>query len=134
MTMGSVEVYGGTGTLVGPPLICDDYSDRRHRFRNQPMGRYIQPGDAGENWLRPITIRFLAVVDPELMVTVPQGILPIRGLMHCSTIRRLCSNGVNILSEAIALSPAEVLQNISPMPLKDGSDIEAREHIAYGGA
>ena len=42
------------------------------------------------------------------------------------------SNGGNILSEAIALSAIESIAKYLPRAVKDGSDIEAREHIAYG--
>ena len=42
------------------------------------------------------------------------------------------SNGVNILSETIALSAIESIAKYLPRAVKDGNDLEAREHVAYG--
>ncbi len=42
------------------------------------------------------------------------------------------SNGVNILSETIALSCIENIAKYLPRAVNDGNDLEAREHIAYG--
>lgn len=42
------------------------------------------------------------------------------------------SNGVNILSETIALSAIENIARYLPRAVKNGSNLEAREHIAYG--
>ena len=75
----------------------------------------------------------LAVVDPELMTTVPQKYTAYQGfdaLFHNTEV--MMSKGVNILSEAIALSAIENITKYLPRAVKDGKDIEAREHIAYG--
>lgn len=42
------------------------------------------------------------------------------------------SKGINILSETIALSAIENIAKYLPRAVKNGRDIEAREHIAYG--
>ena len=42
------------------------------------------------------------------------------------------SGGVNILSEAIALSAIENIAQYLPRAVKDGNDLEARERVAYG--
>lgn len=42
------------------------------------------------------------------------------------------SKGVNILSEAIALSAIENIAKYLPRAVRDGNDLEAREHVAYG--
>lgn len=75
----------------------------------------------------------LAVVDPELMKTVPAKYTAYQGfdaLFHNTEV--MMSNGVNILSETIALSAIENIAKYLPRAVKDGSDLEAREHIAYG--
>ncbi len=75
----------------------------------------------------------LAVVDPELMKTVPAKYTSYQGfdaLFHNTEV--MMSNGVNILSETIALSAIENIAKYLPRAVKDGSDLEAREHIAYG--
>ena len=75
----------------------------------------------------------LAVVDPELMKTVPANYTAYQGfdaLFHNTEV--MMSNGVNILSETIALSAIENIANYLPRAVKDGNDLVAREHIAYG--
>ncbi len=44
----------------------------------------------------------------------------------------MISNGVNILSETLALSAIECIAEYLPRAVKDGTDLEAREHVAYG--
>lgn len=75
----------------------------------------------------------LAVVDPELMKTVPAKYTACQGfdaLFHNTEV--MMSNGVNILSETIALSAIENIAKYLPRAVKDGNDLEAKEHIAYG--
>lgn len=81
----------------------------------------------------PILTPILAVVDPELMKTVPPKYTAYQGfdaLFHNTEV--MISNGVNIFSEAIALSAIENIVKYLPRAVKDGNDLEAREHIAYG--
>ena len=75
----------------------------------------------------------IAIVDPELMRTVPPKYTAYQGfdaLFHNTEV--MMSNGVNIMSETIALSAIEAIAKYLPRAVKDGSDMEAREHIAYG--
>lgn len=44
----------------------------------------------------------------------------------------MMSNGVNILSEAIALSAIQNIAEALPLAVKDGMDLKAREKVAYG--
>ena len=81
----------------------------------------------------PELVPVLAIVDPELMKTVPSKYTAYQGfdaLFHNTEV--MMSNGVNILSEAIALSCIENIAKYLPRAVKDGTDLEAREHIAYG--
>lgn len=83
----------------------------------------------GDPGLTPV----LAVVDPELMTTVPAKYTAYQGfdaLFHNTEV--MMSKGVNVLSETIALSAIENITKYLPRAVKDGKDIEAREHIAYG--
>lgn len=83
----------------------------------------------GDPGLTPV----LAVVDPELMTTVPAKYTAYQGfdaLFHNTEV--MMSKGVNIMSEAIALSAIESIAKYLPRAVKDGNDLEAREHIAYG--
>ena len=74
----------------------------------------------------------LSIVDPELMKTVPPKYTAYQGfdaLFHNTEV--MMSNGVNVFSEAIALSAIENIAKYLPRAVKDGNDIEAREHVAY---
>lgn len=81
----------------------------------------------------PELVPVLAVVDPELMKTVPAKYTAYQGfdaLFHNTEV--MMSNGINILSETIALSAIENIAKYLPRAVKDGNDLEAREHVAYG--
>lgn len=81
----------------------------------------------------PSIVPALAIVDPELMKTVPAKYTAYQGfdaLFHNTEV--MISGGVNILSETIALSAIESIYKYLPRAVKDGNDLEAREHVAYG--
>jgi len=81
----------------------------------------------------PELVPVLAIVDPELMKTVPSKYTAYQGfdaLFHNTEV--MISNGVNILSETIALSAIESIATYLPRAVKDGNDLEAREQVAYG--
>lgn len=81
----------------------------------------------------PELVPVLSVVDPELMKTVPPKYTAYQGfdaLFHNTEV--MISNGVNILSETIALSAIESIAKYLPRAVKDGNDLEAREQVAYG--
>lgn len=74
----------------------------------------------------------LAVVDPTYMTTVPPKYTAYQGfdaLFHHTEV--MISTSLNILSEAIALSAIENIAKFLPRAVRDGSDLEAREHVAY---
>lgn len=81
----------------------------------------------------PELVPVLAIVDPELMKTVPAKYTAYQGfdaLFHNTEV--MISKGVNILSETIALSAIESIAKYLPRAVKDGNDLEAREQVAYG--
>lgn len=81
----------------------------------------------------PELVPVLSLVDPELMKTVPPRYTAYQGfdaLFHNTEV--MMSKSVNILSETIALSAIESLAGYLPRAVKDGNDLEAREHVAYG--
>lgn len=81
----------------------------------------------------PELVPVLAVVDPELMKTVPSKYTAYQGfdaLFHNTEV--MMSNGINILSETLALSAIENIAKYLPRAVADGNDIEARERVAYG--
>lgn len=81
----------------------------------------------------PELVPVLAIVDPKLMKTVPAKYTAYQGfdaLFHNTEV--MISNGVNILSETIALSAIESIAKYLPRAVKNGNDLEAREQVAYG--
>lgn len=78
-------------------------------------------------------IPVLAIVDPELMTTIPAKYTAYQGfdaLFHNTEV--MMSKGVNILSETIALSAIRSIATYLPYAVKNGKDLKAREYIAYG--
>lgn len=93
---------------------------------NQETNEKIGFGD-------PSLVPVLSIVDPELMKTVPSKYTAYQGfdaLFHNTEV--MMSNGVNIMSETLALSAIENIAMYLPRAVKDGNDLEAREHVAYG--
>ena len=76
---------------------------------------------------------YLAVVDSTYMTTVPPKYTAYQGfdaLFHNTEV--MMSTSLNIMSEAIALSAIENIAKYLPRAVKNGNDLEAREHVAYG--
>ena len=81
----------------------------------------------------PCLVPVLAIVDPMLMTTVPPKYTAYQGfdaLFHNTEV--MISRGVNIMSETLALSAIESIARYLPIAVRDGGDLEAREHVAYG--
>lgn len=82
---------------------------------------------------RPSLNPVLAIVDPELMKTVPAKYTAYQGfdaLFHNTEV--MISRFLNVLSEPIALSAIENIAKYLPRAVKYGNDIEARTGVAYG--
>ena len=131
-------VYGGTGKgqpLVNPglPVVTIATSSGTGSeincwgvISNLDTHEKIGFGDVS---LNPV----LAIVDPELMRTVPAQYTAYQGfdaLFHNTEV--MMSSGVNVLSETVALSAIERIAKYLPRAVADGSDLEAREAVAYG--
>lgn len=75
----------------------------------------------------------LAVVDPQLMASVPPAFTAYQGfdaLFHST--EGYIAKGANLMSDMYAL---EAIRNIAaylPRAVKDGNDMEARERVAFG--
>lgn len=75
----------------------------------------------------------VAVVDPNFMVTVPPKYTAYQGfdaLFH--HVEAMMSKSLNVMSEALSLSAIREITEYLPKAVADGSDIQAREHVAYG--
>jgi len=75
----------------------------------------------------------LAIVDPELMLTVPPKYTAYQGfdaLFH--SVEGYVSNGVNLISDMFAITAIENVGRHLAKAVKDGLDIHARERVAFG--
>lgn len=75
----------------------------------------------------------LAVIDPELMLTVPPAFTAYQGfdaLFH--SIEGYVSNHANTMSDLYAQEAIENVSRYLPVAVNNGSDIEARSHVAWG--
>jgi alcohol dehydrogenase len=73
-----------------------------------------------------------AIVDPELMVTVPSKFTAYQGfdaLFHSTEC--YITSPANLMSDMFALTAIENVGKYLARAVNDGSDIEAREHIAF---
>lgn len=74
----------------------------------------------------------LAIVDPELTASVPPTFTAYQGfdaLFH--SIEGYISKGANLMSDMYALTAIENIGRYLPRAVKNGSDIEARERVAF---
>lgn len=74
----------------------------------------------------------LAVVDPELMVSVPPVFTAYQGfdaLFH--SVECYIAAPANLMSDMYALTAIENIGAYLARAVKDGSDLEAREHVAF---
>lgn len=132
-------VVGGTGKAQ--PLSCDPLpivtvtltagtgSELNNWGVISKLDTHEKIGFGGD----PRLIPKIAVVDPELMRTVPPKYTAYQGfdaLFHHTEV--MMSNGVNLLSEALALSAIENIARYLPRAVADGNDLEARTRVAYG--
>lgn len=75
----------------------------------------------------------LAIVDPELMLTVPPKYTAYQGfdaLFH--SVEGYVSNGVNLMSDMYAITAIENISRNLAKAVRNGNDIEAREKVAFG--
>lgn len=113
----TIATSSGTGSEMNEwGVISNDQTHEKIGFGNPEQ-------------LKPV----LAVVDPSYMTTVPPKYTAYQGfdaLFHNTEV--MMSTSLNVMSEALALSAIENIAKYLPKAVKDGNDIEAREHVAYG--
>jgi alcohol dehydrogenase len=85
-------------------------------------------GFGGDDRLFPV----LSIVDPEMMTSIPTKFTAYQGfdaLFHVLEV--YISKFANPMSDMIALTAIENVAKYLPRAVKDGKDIEAREHVAF---
>lgn len=74
----------------------------------------------------------LSIIDPELMVSVPPYQTALQGLdafFHCA--EGFISQKANLFNEMFAITGVENVGKYLVRSVKDGKDLEAREHMAF---
>lgn len=130
--------YGSTGKgkkIVNPtlPLVCITTTAGTGSEVDE-WGVVTKPetkekiGIGGYDSLFPV----IAIVDPELMTTVPPAFTAYQGfdaLFHST--EGYISNVSNLMSDMVELAAIENIGKYLPRAVKDGNDLEAREHVAF---
>lgn len=98
-------------------------------------GTVVTNGETHEKtgFVHPDLFPVLSIVDPELMLTVPPDLTAFQGfdaLFH--SVEGYVSNGTNLMSDMYALTAIENISRYLPRAVKDGEDLEARTHVAFG--
>lgn len=138
---GDLWDYVGSGTGKGMPmvnkplpLVCitttagtgseaDQWGVVTNEFTNEKVGF------GGYDELFPV----LSIVDPKLMLTVPPIFTAYQGfdaLFHATEC--YISTNCNIMSDMYALNAIENIAKYLPKAVKNGKDLQAREHLAFG--
>ncbi|MBZ9637777.1 iron-containing alcohol dehydrogenase [Clostridium sp. FP1] len=131
-------ISGGTGkgkSIVNAPLpvICitttagtGSEADQWGVITNDETNEKI--GFGGDDRLFPV----ISIIDPELMRTVPTKFTAYQGfdaLFHST--ESYISKFASLMSDMYALTAIENAAKYLPRAVKDGSDMEAREHMAF---
>ena len=112
----AIPTTAGTGSETDPGMVIT------HEERNEKTG-----------FLNEDLFPVIAIVDPELMLTVPPKFTAYQGfdaLFH--SLEGYISNGGNIMSDMYALTAIENVSRNLAKAVKDGNDLEAREKVAFG--
>jgi alcohol dehydrogenase len=85
-------------------------------------------GFGGDDRLFPV----ISIVDPELMRTVPPAFTAYQGFdAFLQAVECYISKFANMMSDMLALKAIEDAAKYLPRAVKDGNDMEAREHMAF---
>ena len=109
-------------TTAGTGSEADQWGVISHDEQNEKIGF------GGWDELFPV----LSIIDPELMRTVPPKFTAYQGfdaLFHSTEC--YISKGANMMSDMYALTAIENIATYLARAVKDGNDMEAREHVAF---
>ena len=109
-------------TTAGTGSEADQWGVISHDERNEKIGF------GGWDELFPV----LSIIDPELMRTVPPKFTAYQGfdaLFHATEC--YISKGANMMSDMYALTAIENVGQYLARAVRDGGDMEAREHVAF---
>ncbi len=81
----------------------------------------------------PLIFPVLCIEDPELMTSVPKNFTAYQGFDALShSMEGYVSKFANLMSDMYAITAIENVSHYLARVVKDGNDIEAREHVAFG--
>ena len=131
-------IHGGTGKskdIANKPLPIVAISTTAGTGSETDAGGVISNPDTKEKigLVHPSLFPVLAIVDPELMLTVPPAYTAYQGfdaLFH--SIEGYVSNAANLMSDMYAITAIENVGCNLAKTVKNGSDIAAREKVAFG--
>lgn len=111
----AVTTTAGTGSETDAAcVITNEYTNEKTGFGN------------------PALFPVLAIVDPELMKTIPAAFTAYQGfdaLFH--SVECYISNKANCMGDMYALTAIENVVKYLPRAIKNGADMEAREKVAF---
>ena len=130
-------ISGGTGkgkAISERPLPIVAISTTAGTGSETDSGGVISNPDTNEKTAigHPTLFPVLAIVDPELMLTVPADFTAYQGfdaLFH--SVEGYVSNATNLMSDMYAITAIENVGHNLAKTVKNGNDIEAREKVAF---
>ena len=114
----TITTTAGTGTEIAPFFVITNEKENAKVGFPKPM-RY-------NTW--PV----LAIIDPNLMTTVPPEFTAYQGFdafAHC--VESFLSNKANVMSDLYSLACVEAVSKYLKLAVDDGNNIEARSHLAF---
>ncbi len=114
----TITTTAGTGTEIAPFFVITNEEQNAKVGFPRPM-RY-------NTW--PI----LAIIDPQIMLTVPSDYTAYQGMdafAHCA--ESYISNKANVMSDMYGLAAITTVTDYLPAAVKDGSNLKAREKLAF---
>ena len=112
----AIVTTAGTGSETDPAFVVSNEAT------NEKIGMYL-----------PELFPVIAVVDPELMTTVPPRFTAFQGfdaLFHST--EGIISNKAHMISDMLSYTAIELVSRNLPAAVKNGMDLDAREKVAMG--
>ena len=130
-------VQGGTGKgkpIENHPLPIVAITTTAGTGSEVDCGGVVNNPDTNEKMgiVYPVLFPTLSIVDPELMATVPPTFTAYQGFdTLLQATECYISRGVNLMCDMVARATIENIGKYLARAVKDGHDMEAREHVAF---
>ena len=130
-------VQGGTGKgkpIENHPLPIVAITTTAGTGSEVDCGGVVNNPDTNEKMgiVYPVLFPTLSIVDPELMATVPPTYTAYQGFdTLLQATECYISRGINLMCDMVARATIENVGKYLARAVKDGHDMEAREHVAF---